>query len=395
MYVKRMLSEAARRAAGQFPALLVTGPRQSGKTTFLKAEFGAEAAYVSLDDPLERALARDDPAGFLDRFNGRPVILDEIQYAPHLFSYLKVRIDREREQCGRWLLTGSQQFAVMRDVSDSLAGRVAILDLLPFSLLERPPGGPEALAQVAWTGLYPEPALAPQKRDLWLRSYVQTYVERDVRQLTRVHDLASFETFLAACAARHGQELNLSGLARDCGLSVPTAKAWLGILEGSYLVERVFPWFHNFGKRLVKAPRLYFLDPSLPVLLTRQPSAEAALAGAMGGALFEGLMVSEAAKAFTNLGRRPDLYTWRSQDGLEVDLLVPANGRLLPIEIKLTASPTIRHVEALDRFRRLAGREAHDQALLVCRVPEPRPLARGVTALPWQEFPGWLRRWLE
>src|SRR4051794_23006487 len=208
VYLPRRLTSILSSALSQFPSVLVTGPRQSGKTTFLLEEFGQGARYVSLDDPLERGFAASDPNGFLDRFPEERVILDEIQYAPDLLPYLKIRIDRDRHRYGRWLLTGSQQFQLMANVSESLAGRIALLDLLPFSLLELP-AGERTLASVVWNGSYPEPALDPAKRDLWISSYVQTYVERDVRQLLNVQDLRTFEMVLGLCAARHGQELNV------------------------------------------------------------------------------------------------------------------------------------------------------------------------------------------
>jgi hypothetical protein len=390
MYLPRLLRPALDRALEQFPAVLITGPRQSGKTTFLREELGASAGYVSFDDPLERDFARSDPDGFLDRFGEGRAILDEIQYVPELLQHLKLRIDRDRRNYGRWLLTGSQRFQLMAGVGESLAGRIAILELPPLSLLETPGRAEGPLEPVIWNGGYPEPALEPEKRALWLSSYLQTYVERDVRQLSNVQDLRAFETFLALCAARHGQELNQADLARSAGVSQPTVKSWLGVLEAAYVALLVPPYFENLGKRVVKSPKLHFLDPALVCALTRQPSAEAAVAGAMGGALFEGWVVSEAYKVLALEGRRPDLYFWRSRDGLEVDLLIRAAGRLLPVEVKLTATLTPRHLQPLEKFRALAG-DAADAGVLVCRVGERRPLPGGNLALPWREFPGWLR----
>jgi predicted AAA+ superfamily ATPase len=374
---------------GHFPSVLVTGPRQSGKTTFLHHELAEETPYVSFDDPLERDFARQDPNGFLDRFSEGRVILDEIQYVPELFEYLKIRIDRERHRNGRFVLTGSQRFQLMANVSESLAGRIAILELYPFALPELPQEPP--LASLLWNGTYPEPALQPQKRDLWVSSYLQTYVERDVRQLHNIQDLRSFETFVSLCAARHAQTLNMASLARDAGVSQPTVKTWLGVLEASYLIYLLQPYFENFGKRLVRSPKLYLLDPALVTALTRQPGAEAALAGAMGGALFEGLVVAEAAKTFAHLGMRPDLYFWRSRDGLEVDLVLRLGGRLVPVEIKRTATPSARHAAPLSGFLEMAGGAAGEGGVLVCRIPEPRPLPGSHLALPWQRFSAWLR----
>ena len=392
MYLHRHLSSTLRQALRQFPAVLVTGPRQAGKTTLLQHEAGEDFAYVSFDDPVERAFAASDPAGFLDRFGQQPVILDEVQYAPELLPSLKLRIDRQRQRNGRWLLTGSQQFHLMRNVTESLAGRIAILDQLPFSIAELSGQTQPALEQILWNGCYPEPALYPDKRELWLRAYVQTYLERDVRQLQHIRDLHAFEQFVALACARHAQAFNSADFGREVGITLPTAKSWAGLLEASWLLHLLPPFFNNLGKRITKAPKLYVLDPAIVCFLTRQPSAQAALSGAMGGALFEGLMVIEALKAFTNQGRKPALWYWRSHDGLEVDLIVQGQGALIPIEIKLTATPQPQHTESLRRFRALAGENQCSAGALVCRVPQAQPLPHGVTALPWQEFPGWLNR---
>lgn len=388
MYIQRELDATLGQALAGFPAILITGPRQSGKTTFLKHEAGDNADYVSFDDPLERDFATIDPSGFLGRFAERPVILDEIQYVPALLPHLKLRIDAEPGRCGRWLLTGSQQFNLMRDIGESLAGRVAILELPPFSFAERP--SPD-LDTMLWNGSYPIPALYPERRDLWLRSYVSTYIERDVRQIRNIPDLRTFNQFLGLAAARHGQEFHPADLARELGISQPTVKSWAGVLEASYLAHLLPPWFRNYGKRVVKSPKFYFFDSALVSLLTRQPDAAAALAGSMGGALLEGWVVTETAKAFMALGRKPDVYYWRSHDGLEVDLLIVIDGKLQPVEIKLTATPTAGHVDPLSRFIATAGDEASKQGILVCRTETQKPLPHGHLALPWQLFPEWLR----
>lgn len=234
MYIPRFLSAMVDEALKQFPAVLITGPRQAGKTTFLLQEFGKKN-YLSFDDPLERNFALSDPNGFLDRFGGQSVILDEIQYVPEILPYLKIRIDRDRKKFGKWLLTGSQQFQLMKNISESLAGRIVVLELYPFSLLENRPQGPHALESAVWNGGYPDPSLYPEKRALWIRSYIQTYIERDVRQLQNVKDLRTFELFLGLCAANHSQIFNAAKFSRDCGVSLPTIKAWAGVLEASYL----------------------------------------------------------------------------------------------------------------------------------------------------------------
>ena len=390
MYIQRHISSTLRQATQQVPAVLVTGPRQAGKTTLLQHETGDSFAYISFDDPVERAFAVSDPAGFLDRFKNQPTILDEVQYVPELFPSLKLRIDRERQRNGGWLLTGSQQFHLMRNITESLAGRVAILDLLPFAIAEMSGQVQSSLEQVLWNGCYPEPAIYPEKRELWLRAYVQTYLERDVRQLQHIRDLRAFEQFVALAAARHAQECNSAAFGREVGVTLPTAKSWLGLLEASWLLHLLPPFFNNLGKRITKSPKLYMLDPAIVCFLTRQPSAEAALAGAMGAALLEGLIVAEALKVFTNKGMKPALWYWRSHDGLEVDLIAQGRGLLIPIEIKLTATPQPQHVEGLRRFRALAGSERCSAGALVCRVPEVQPLPHGVIAVPWKDFSGWL-----
>ena len=394
MYLPRSLSATFRKAVRQFPAVLLTGPRQSGKTTFLLHEMHGRARYATFDDPAERRFAVLDPNGFLDRFAGKAAILDEIQYVPELLPYLKMRIDADRRATGRWLLTGSQEFHLMKNIGESLAGRVAILELLPFSTLETG-ARQKKLGSVLWNGGYPEPSLSPRKRDLWVRSYIRTYVERDVRQLQNIRDLRSFEQFLGLCAANHGKPFNTAGLSRDCGVSLPTVKAWGGVLEASYLIHLLPPYFRNFGKRVVKTPKLFFLDPAIACDLTRQPDADSALAGPMGGALFEGLIVGEAVKVYAMLGKKPDLFFWRSHDGLEVDMIVQAGPVLHPVEVKLTATPSDKHIEPMNRFRSLAGADNVGPGILVCRTTKEIPLPGGHRAIPWNRFPSWLKKTLE
>jgi hypothetical protein len=395
VYTPRLLAHTLSEALGQFPAVLVTGPRQSGKTTFLLEEFGRGARYVRLDDPLERSLAAADPNGFLDRYQDDRIILDEVQYAPELLPCLKVRIDRERLRYGRWLLTGSQQFQLMAHVSESLAGRIAVLELLPLSLLEMPGYATQDLASVIWNGSYPEPALQPKKRDLWISSYIQTYIEGDVRQILKVQDLRTFETVLGLCAAQHGQEVNISDIARTAGIPVPTIRIWIHLLEAAYILRFLSPYFEDYGKRVTEAPKLYFLDSALVCALTRQQSPAAAIDGNMGERLFEGSIVAETFKVYALLGKRPDLYFWRSQDGLEVDLVLRLPSGLVPIEVRQTATPTQKHADNLTRFRTLASRDAAPQGVLVCRAPERQELPGGNLALPWQEYSRWLRGQIE
>ncbi len=391
MYIGRLLKESFFRALDHFPSVMVTGPRQSGKTTFVTEELKHKANYITFDDPFEQQFATEDPNGFLDRFEGQPVILDEIQYAPEILRHLKIRIDRNRSVNGQWILTGSQHFELMQSVQETLAGRVAVLELFPFSLLEIPAfKDPLHLPEIIWKGLYPDPVLG-RDRDLWLRSYVTTYLKRDVRDLVEVKDMHLFTTFLSICAARHAQELNLARLARECGISQPTARRWIGVLEASYIVALLPPFHKNFGKRLVKSPKLYFIDPGIASYLTRQPSPDATVSGAMGGSLFEGLIVSETFKIAASTPRPCDISYWRSHDGLEVDLVIATGDRTIPVEIKLSASPTPRHTASLQRFKTLAQIPETDGGVLVCQVNKPTRLSHNNLALPWFDFPGWVR----
>jgi predicted AAA+ superfamily ATPase len=307
---------------------------------------------------------------------------------------LKLAIDADRGRGGRFLLTGSQSFSLMAGVSESLAGRAAVLELLPLSWTELGPhAAGRTLAEVLWQGAYPEPALHPRRRDLWVRSYVATYLERDVRQLANITNMRAFSQLVSLLAARHGGELNRAELARDCGVSQPTANAWIGVMEASYVLTLLPPYFENLGKRVVRSPKVYLLDSALVCDLTRQPAPEAALAGALGGALLEGWVVNEARKAFTHSGRRPAIFFWRSHDGLEVDLLVEAGGRVHLIEVKATATPTAQHGAPIRRLAlHLGDRAGH--RIVVCRVDSETRLPGGVLAIPWSAFPGLCRAWV-
>ena len=385
--IERKLASVLQKYRTEFPCLVVTGPRQSGKTTLLRSLVGVNHAYVTFDDPQEREFATTDPRGFLRRFDGVSVILDEIQYTPSLLPYIKMAIDEDRTP-GRFLMTGSQQFELMRHLGESLAGRVGILELLPFSKEETL--DELSLDETLWRGAYPEPFLHPSLRELWIKSYVQTYLERDVRQLLNVKDGAAFQHFVTLSAARHGQEFHSSDFAKEVGVSLPTIKAWAGILAASYVIFLLQPFHQNWGKRLVRAPKLYFLDSALAAWLTRQPNPAALSSGSMAGAFFEGWVVVETIKAFLNRGMKPDVYFWRSGDGLEVDLLVGVQGRWLPVEVKLTASPRQKHTEGLSRWRALAAGNAAEVSVLVCDVEKETALPFGTLALPWKTYPSWL-----
>jgi predicted AAA+ superfamily ATPase len=374
-YFPRRLESVLRRAAKQFPAVMVTGPRQSGKTTLLRQVFGTKYRYVSLDDPDHRRQALADPRGFLED-NPPPLILDEIQQAPELLPFLKMAIDEDRDARGRFLLTGSQSFPLMRDVSESLAGRVAVLRLLPLAVAENPGArvppvrDRETYARWALTGSYPELHRHPDlDRATWYASYQQTYLERDVRTLANVGNLRDFDRLLALLASRSGTLLNHSDLARELGVAANTVRAWVSVLEASQQVFLCPAWFESLGKRVIKSPRAHILDSGLLCRLTGVVSEEQVLHGPLAGAIFESLVGAELLRLMTDAGDQPHLYHRRTVGGEEVDFVFEAGGRVHGVECKLTSTPLPRHVQALESF--LAALPAHRRgaALLVCTRP--------------------------
>ena len=400
-YIIRALEHVLAKAVQDFPAILLTGPRQSGKTTLLRHMFEGSHRYVTLETPDIRAAALADPRGFLSAYPP-PVIMDEVQNAPELLPYIKERIDAHRAERGQYLLTGSQNLLLMEGVTESLAGRVAVLRLLPLSMREaagrfdmplpwetvpsvqeRRPRDSEGLWSSLLRGGYPELAGQPDRdATLWHSSYVQTYLERDVRSLRQIGDLSSFQSFIRALAARNGQLLKLSELSRDLGISVNTAKAWLSVLEASFQVLVLRPYFANVGKRLVRTPKVYFTDTGTLCYLAglREPSHAAA--GPLGGAIFETAVLMEVVKTLAHRGEEPTVYFWRTSSGMEVDLIVAVRSRLVPVEIKLSATPRPTMARGIAAFRDALGDTAtpgyviHPGDVLL-------PLAAGVTALPF------------
>ncbi|MDP1524661.1 MAG: ATP-binding protein [Rhodocyclaceae bacterium] len=353
----RTLTGTLRRLAAAFPIVAITGPRQSGKTTLARAVF-ADKPYVSLENPAELAFAEEDPRGFLARFP-QGAIFDEAQRWPALFSWLQGMVDEDR-QPGRYVLTGSQQFSLLAGITQSLAGRVAITQLLPLSLAELSGAANPVteLDRLLLTGGYPALHAQSVVAQDWFPSYVATYVERDVRQVMNVQDLSTFQRFLRLCAARSGQLLNLAALAGEAGISQGSARAWLSVLESSYLVHRLPPYHRNFGKRLVKSPKLYFLDVGLACWLLGITSAEMLALHPLRGALFETWVVGEFVKARFNAGQPANLYFWRDNNGLESDLLFEVDGRVQPVEIKSGQTITPDYIRAGQKAGRIAGEEA-------------------------------------
>ena len=401
MYSVRTLEKAAIDASSQFPVLLITGARQVGKTTLLRHLGGSGRTYVSLDDPLALNLARQDPALFMQRFPA-PVLIDEIQYAPELLPYIKMAVDNDRKS-GQFWLTGSQQFQLMKNVSESLAGRVGILQLLGLSRMEslglggnQKPFLPDMaffheathvsltlqeLYAVIWRGSLPALALdKSMNRDVFLSSYVQTYLQRDVRDLAQVGDEMAFLRFLRAGAARTGQLLNMAEMARDADISPNTAKKWLSILQASGLVYLLEPYFTNVTKRMVKSPKLYFLDTGLAAYLTEWSSPETLEAGAMSGAILETWILAELLKSWWHNGLRAPFYYYRDTDQKEIDLLIIRDGTVYPLEFKKTASPdknAIRNFGVLKKLNMPVG-----IGVVICLVQQPLPLSENVWSVP-------------
>jgi predicted AAA+ superfamily ATPase len=399
-YIPRSLEPVLAQALREFPVVVLIGPRQSGKTTLLQHTVGGRIPLISLEPPDVRAAALGDPRGFLD-FYGTPVAYDEIQYAAGLLPYIKERVDARRDQPGQYILTGSQNLLSMQQVTESLAGRAAVLKLLPLTQREiagepgRPlpweatrrsvplaaPAAGEVWQQIL-RGCYPELVKNPAREArLWQASYVQTYLERDARNLRNIGDLTLFQTFLRSLAGRSAQLLNLSDLARDVGVAVNTARDWLAILEASFQVFLLRPYYVNLGKRLVKSPKVYFTDTGLLCYLVGLRDAEHAADGPMGGALLENWVVAELYKASLHRGEEPALYFWRTAAGVEVDVIVETAAALIPIEIKASATARPEMAYGITGFRRDFGDRAAP-GYVIHPGSAPLPLSEGALAWP-------------
>ena len=363
--IARALAAQVERAARAFGAVLLTGPRRSGKTTLLRT-LRPDAAYHLLEDPDVVARFRSDPRGFLADLRG-PVILDEVQHVPEIFNYVRARIDAEPKKRGQWFLTGSQEAPLMRGVTESMAGRAAILHLWPLSVAESPKVS-------LYRGGFPEVIARPSTADLWLRSYVQSYLERDVRAVTHVRDLATFRRFVSLLASLTGQMLNKTSLAAPLGVSVPTITDWISVLEVTGQILLVPPYFKNFGKRLVKTPKLYFVDSGLACHLLGIESAYALERSPFLGALFEGFVAGEVAKQQINRGGRPEIYYFRDHQGLEVDFVIPHKSELVLVEAKASRTPVPAMADSLVRLR-VAMQSTPASSLLVHRTVPNAPVS--------------------
>lgn len=393
--IPRHLGPSLIRAARELPVIHVTGPRQSGKTTLVRAVFG-DHAYVSLEEPDARAFATSDPRGFLALY-GDGAVLDEVQRVPDLLSYLQAEVDRD-DTPGRFVITGSQELALRGRVVQTLAGRVALFHLLPFSVAEleqREATDPTLLAEraslptrpaasleeVMFKGSYPRIHDRGLDSTRWLSSYYATYVERDARQLLAIGDIEDFQRFVALAAARSGQLLSLNSLASDCGISQPTAKRWLSVLLASSIVTLLRPHHANFSKRLIKSPKLYFLDTGLLRYLLRVADPQALVTHPMRGAIFETFVVSELVKAFFNRGQEPPLYFWRDRTGHEVDVVIDRGSDLVPIEVKAGRTVASDALSGLRFWQRLAG-DASGRGSLVYAGDDGYE-REGAAIVPW------------
>jgi predicted AAA+ superfamily ATPase len=381
--IPRHAATTLKNLAKGFPILAITGPRQAGKTTLAQATF-PDKPYVSLEDPDNRRYAEEDPRGFLARFAGGAV-LDEAQRCPALFSYLQTRVDASR-QMGEFVITGSQQMGLLSNITQSLAGRVGLVQLLGFSVPELQEANVvlPSLDALLWRGLYPplyDRDLAPNQ---WFANYVMTYAERDVRQIIEVQSLSLFQRFLKMCAARCGQLLNMSSMANDCGVSYKTVGAWLSVLEAGYIVFLLQPHHQNFGKRLVKTPKLYFHDTGLAAYLLGIADAEHLSIHSARGALFENLVIGEFMKQRFNQGLPSNLFFWRNNTGEEVDLVLEQGSQLLPVEIKSGQTFNASFLDGLGKWRRYAGEAALPARLVY--GGEDSMLRGGVAVQSWRSL---------
>ena len=402
-YIKRDIEKAFLEASQQFKVVLVTGPRQVGKTTMLKKLMeGSNRKYVSLDDISMRNLAKNDPETFIKTFPP-PVFIDEVQYAPELFSYIKIQVD-DRQQAGDYWLSGSQIFRLMRGVSESLAGRAGLLDMFPLSqneiynhkncapfetcfdkVMERIRGIPEAAPPDIYARIYNGgmPQLISGEisdRDRFYQSYVRTYLERDVRDLSGDIDVLKFHRFITSVSARCSQQVNYKSLADDADIDQATAKNWLNILETLGLIFYLHPYSNNTLKRTIKSPKLYFYDTGLVAYLARWSSVETLMNGAQDGAILENYVISEIKKGYHNSGKEPYLNYYRDKDGKEIDILWEANGTLYPLEIKKTSSPSAHLINVFQVLYK--SDKAVGQGGIVCLKNDFVPLDRLNSIIP-------------
>lgn len=352
--VYRDSSELLKEIASSFKAIAITGPRQSGKTTLTKSFF-PNKPYITLENPTDRNLALADPVRFLASFP-QGAVLDEVQKAPELFSYLQGILDSGEDK-GKFVLTGSNNFLLLESISQSLAGRVGYLDLLPFSIHESEicPRPPRTAEENIFLGGYPSVVHDRTNPETWFASYVRTYVERDVRLVKNISDLATFQRFLYLCAGRIGQQINLTNLANEAGVDHKTVQSWLGVLQASYIIYTLPPYYKNFNKRLTKSSKLYFYDTGLACYLLGIRNSSELIHHGYRGPLFENFIIIELLKNRYNKGQRSNLYYWRDSSGNEVDVLIDNGSTQIPLEIKSAATLNMDFFKGLNYWEKLTG----------------------------------------
>lgn len=380
--IPRLANTTLLSLAEGFPIVSITGPRQSGKTTLAKSCF-SDKPYTTLEDPDIREFANLDPRAFLAQYPDG-AILDEIQRCPELFSYLQGIVDNDTRM-GLFVLTGSQQFSLNLGISQSLAGRVGMIHLLPFSQRELTQAGilPAELDYLLFQGSYPPLYNRKIKPSQWYANYVTTYLERDVRQLINIKDMSKFQRFLRVCAHHVGQLVNLTRLSNDCGVNYHTIESWLSVLEASYIVVRVKPWYRNFNKRLVKTPKLYFYDTGLASWLLGIRDIEQIRFHAMRGALFENYIISEAFKSQFNQGELPEIWFWRDRTGHEVDLIIEYDGQYSAVEIKSGTTLSNTQFKALRYWQTLVNDKR--PSVLIYGGDELQ-VRSGINVVPWKQL---------
>lgn len=395
MYVKRVIENRIVSSAKQFPAVAVTGPRQSGKTTMLKHIFAASHEFVSFDDPIIRERAISDPKLFLSE-TGKRMVIDEIQYVPELLSYIKMEIDNNRQAKGRFILTGSQQYNLMKNLGDSLAGRVALFKLFPFCAeemesvksLKKTAANPlSAFVNACMRGCFPEPVVS-KKIDIgeWYSSYLSTYIERDVRSLYNVGMIREFQRFIRLLASKCGQQLNMNSMASDIGVAVNTIKSWISILEAGNITYLLYPYYQAFGKRVTKTPKVYFTDSAMVCYLTGIRDREHLIHGPMAGQLFENYCIQEVLKILVNRTPMPNIYYLRTKDGIEIDLIIESGMDLTPVEIKFTKTPSFRMAESIGKVRALLPKLNFLPGRVVSISEESLHLAKDVMTMSIVKF---------
>ena len=401
MYIKRTITESLKKNLSSFSSVAITGARQTGKSTLLKKMFGDEYNYISFDDLLIRERALNDPSLFMTEIKEK-TILDEIQYVPNLLSYLKIEIDKHKNQKGKYILTGSQQFSMMKGISETLAGRIALMSLFPMSYSEllqnkkynKHTESTEAFFKYAClNGLYPE--LCTNKKlenKTWYSSYVQTYLERDIKSIYNIGDLRTFGQFIRILASRCSQLINYSEISKEVGVSVNTIKNWVSILEASQIIYTLNPYYENLGKRIIKSPKVYWLDSGLVCYLSGIYNVEHLQYGIMSGSLFENVVISETIKFLNNNNLYNNIHFLRTSNNQEIDLLIQSGDKIFPFEIKLNKMPKSSMVKSIDSIRELFPKMNIQKGNIICMVDKGFPITNNADVLNLKEYLDFLKK---